>query len=455
MKTIQYNCRTFLNHRNQVIVRVRWNKRKYEHGFSIGLHADPLKWNTDSQRPVRGSTHIIGKERNPSRVINDRIDAYLKAIEEAFAEFGYNDMVPEVKDLREVVEEKVGKVAGADTTDDSVPEKSLEEIFKEFLVVGAKERDWTDVVHYKYEQVWKQLIACDPNVSLETLNKDKMIELKEWYVNIKKDRNRTITKQFRILKSFLRWMKANGYPVQDSAIEYKPHLTVTKKNVTYLTHKELMQFFNYKFPAHLKYLDRARDLFCFMALASLRYSDLAQLKKAHITSRGIDLYTKKTSDHITIPIIEDAQKLLDKYADYESEDGSLFPVPSAQKLNDYIKAAAKRAGLDREVVDTYYIGTQRFDEVHKFHEIIGCHDGRRTFVCCSLAFGIPASVVMSITGHKDYESMKPYIEIANDTKRLEMDKWNGKELKINILNHLETFDADKLKQVYEFVKTLA
>ncbi len=36
-----------------------------------------------------------------------------------------------------------------------------------------------------------------------------------------------------------------------------------------------------------------------------------------------------------------------------------------------------------------------------------------------------------------------------------MDKWNGKELKINILNHLETFDADKLKQVYEFVKTLA
>ena len=245
MKTIQYNCRTFLNHRNQVIVRVRWNKRKYEHGFSIGLHADPLKWNTDSQRPVRGSTHIIGKERNPSRVINDRIDAYLKAIEEAFAEFGYNDMVPEVKDLREVVEEKVGKVAGADTTDESVPEKSLEEIFKEFLVVGAKERDWTNVVHYKYEQVWKQLIACDPNVSLETLNKDKMIELKEWYVNIKKDRNRTITKQFRILKSFLRWMKANGYPVQDSAIEYKPHLTVTKKNVTYLTHKELMQFIQF------------------------------------------------------------------------------------------------------------------------------------------------------------------------------------------------------------------
>ena len=88
--------------------------------------------------------------------------------------------------------------------------------------------------------------------------------------------------------------------------------SVTKKNVTYLTFKELMQFFNHKFSPNNKYLERARDLFCFMAFTSLRYSDLAQLKKAHITTRGIDLYTKKTSDHLTIPIIDNAQKIIDK-----------------------------------------------------------------------------------------------------------------------------------------------
>lgn len=117
--------------------------------------------------------------------------------------------------------------------------KTLSEIFNMFLVEGARERDWTSVVHYKYEQIWKQLMGCDPEVTLETLDKDKMVELKEWYVR-HNYRNRTITKQFRILKSFLRWMKANGYPVLDSAIGYTPHLTVTKKNVTYLTYKELM-----------------------------------------------------------------------------------------------------------------------------------------------------------------------------------------------------------------------
>jgi len=130
-------------------------------------------------------------------------------------------------------------------------------------------------------------------------------------------------------------------------------------------------------------------------------------------------------------------------------------VPSSQKLNDYIKEAAKLAGLDREVIYTYYIGTERYDDVHKLHEILSCHDGRRTFVCCSLAFGIPAAIVMSITGHKDYESMKPYIEIANDTKQIEMEKWNSNETKINIMNKLEKLDKDELMQVYEFVKTLA
>lgn len=455
MKKIKFNKRTFLNAKNQIVIRVRWNNKKSEVGFSVGMTVDPMKWDPETQRPMRASTHIVGNTRITSRDINERIKEFLDTIDEAFAEYEIRNMVPESDELRELVNEKLGRVKIVEEQEESAPkEKTLQEIFNKFLIEGSKERDWTRVVHYKYEQIWKQLMGCDPKVTLETLDKAKMIQLKEWYVK-HNYRNRTITKQFRILRSFLRWMKANGYPVKDSAIEYKLHLTVTKKNVTYLTYKELMQFYNYKFSPKHRYLDRARDLFCFMAFTSLRYSDLAQLKKAHITSKGIDLYTKKTSDHITIPIIDKAQEIINKYRDYQPEDGCLLPVPSAQKLNDYIKLAAKEAGLDREIVNTYFIGTERYDEVNKFYDIISCHDGRRTFVCCSLAFGIPASVVMSITGHKDYESMKPYIEIANDTKRFEMDKWNGKELKISIAELIDKFDEEKLKKVYEYAKTLA
>lgn len=62
---------------------------------------------------------------------------------------------------------------------------------------------------------------------------------------------------------------------------------------------------------------------------------------------------------------------------------------------------------------------------------------------------------MSCTGHKDYQSMKPYIEVGNDTQKLELGKWNGKATKVDIIAALEDLDADKLEQVYDFVKSIA
>lgn len=167
------------------------------------------------------------------------------------------------------------------------------------------------------------------------------------------------------------------------------------------------------------------------------------------------MYTQKTNDKITIPIIENAQKIIDKYSWYHSENGTIFPVPSNQKLNDYLKEAAELAGLDREIVETYFIGTQRHEEIHKFYETISCHDGRRTFVCCSLALGISPTVVMSCTGHSDYESMKPYIEVADETQKMQMEKWNTHQYKSGIIESLEKMTPAQLKEIYEHIRSIA
>jgi hypothetical protein len=50
--------------------------------------------------------------------------------------------------------------------------------------------------------------------------------------------------------------------------------------------------------------------------------------------------------------------------------------------------------------------------------------------------------------------MKPYIEIANETKRYELDKWNGKEWKIRITELIDKFDEAKLRKVYEYANKL-
>lgn len=44
MIEINHSCRAFLNNKGQVVIRVRWNNRKDEVGFSVGCNADPDKW---------------------------------------------------------------------------------------------------------------------------------------------------------------------------------------------------------------------------------------------------------------------------------------------------------------------------------------------------------------------------------------------------------------------------
>ena len=50
MIEINHSCRAFLNNKGQVVIRVRWNNRKDEVGFSVGCNADPDKWDKENQR---------------------------------------------------------------------------------------------------------------------------------------------------------------------------------------------------------------------------------------------------------------------------------------------------------------------------------------------------------------------------------------------------------------------
>ena len=50
------------------------------------------------------------------------------------------------------------------------------------------------------------------------------------------------------------------------------------------------------------------------------------------------------------------------------------------------------------------------------HEVLGTHAARRTFVVHALEEGMSPEMVMTFTGHADYDTMKPYIAMT-DKKR--------------------------------------
>lgn len=451
MKKMNFNTRAYVTKIGQLMIRVRWNSKRNEVAFSVGYTIDPMKWDSTKQLVKANTTHYISGKTVYAREINNAIRTFLGCIEEVFTEYSLHNEMPGNADLKELVNEKLGRNK-LKVVEDGNTEKTLKDIFSEFLQLRPKEGCWSLQSQYKYEQMWNQLMGCDSNITLEGLNQSKMLELVNWY--IKNDyHNYTITKQFRTLKSFLRWAVRHGYKIQPGVLEFKPNLKMVHRTVTYLKYKELMHFFEYEFPKEKEYLSKARDMFCFMAFTSLRYSDLAKLRPSNIIDGYLDFCTEKTDDKLRIALNEHAQKIIDKYTWYKGD--TVFPVPSNQKLNDYLKEAAKLAGLDREITQVYFKGNTRHEDTYKFWEQISCHDARRTFVCCSLALGIPASVVMSATGHSDYESMKPYIEVADETQKLEMDKWNTHQYKSSIIEKLDKMGSEQLKKLFEYVKEIA
>ena len=64
---------------------------------------------------------------------------------------------------------------------------------------------------------------------------------------------------------------------------------------------------------------------------------------------------------------------------------------------------------------------------------------------------------MSCTGHSTYNAMKPYIEVADETQRLELAKWdkadNQCDIRSDIAQKLEGVDEATLKKVLELLKS--
>lgn len=242
----------------------------------------------------------------------------------------------------------------------------------------------------------------------------------------------TVRKHFSNLKWFLRWAIRKGICKEDAILKYRPKYKEIRKPVIYLTHPELQKLYTFEVPAagtEVKLTDmngneytkkvelagalsRARDLFCFCAWSSLRYSDMAALRRSDIHGDFIEITTQKTYDRLRIPLNNHTREILDKYKDYCDPRGLALPVISNQKMNDYLKEICELCGFNEPVTQTYYRGGERVEDTRPKWALITTHAARRSFVCLALGLGISPNVVMKFTGHSDYNAMKPYIAIA-------------------------------------------
>lgn len=436
---ILYNLRTYVHDLNgSVMVRVRWEHKTRTVVFACGVFAETSKWDSDQQRAKKNTVHVVNGHSCSAREINASIAELREIIEEAFKDFGHDSHSPSAMELKERVKGKLAelhpKIENKSLSDGSLFDgiihgKSLTTVFDEFIADKKDGMKWgSNYTEYHYIQIRNNITefinssdrySC---VMVRDIDTHFLNELKRWYVN-NKYYNKTTNKHFSNLKTVLRWAKAKGYPVRDDALLYKTELDDPQKVVVYLYQDELTQLLEYPFPEG-GHLDMIRDLFCFMVLTSLRISDLKNLRKTDVIEDTIRIYTKKTHKKVLISITERTRKIINKYKDIIPGE-RLFRVLSDQKMNDGIKEAAKKAGLNRLITEVHGEGKSVIQETHPLHETLSCHDARKTFVCISLRLGIPAEVVMKSTGHTNYAALKPYMEIMDESVTEQMQKWDS------------------------------
>lgn len=260
-------------------------------------------------------------------------------------------------------------------------------------------------------------------MTIDEFDQDSLLKY-QLYLQSLNFQNSTIKKKISHLKWFLRWAEKKNYLTNNQFKFFRPRLKSAAKQIIFLNRDELTKIINVKIPKSKLYLERVRDVFLFQCFTGLRYSDVENLRKSDIKHNRIEITTVKTTDNLVIELNKRSKEILDKYQDFEPDSFRALPVITNQKMNEYLKELAQLADISEPVRKTYFKGNKRIDEILPKWQVLTSHAGRRTFICNALSLGIPPQVVMKWTGHSDYRSMKPYIDVADNVKSSAMQKFD-------------------------------
>jgi len=202
----------------------------------------------------------------------------------------------------------------------------------------------------------------------------------------------------------------------DKEIILKDPFKNFKGRKTKLVKKPLSTQELYELERHYFTTDRlniVRDVFVFQCYTGLAYIDAYQLRKADIKD-GIDgnlwimSERQKTNSTTNVPLLPQALQIIEKYKDHPLcvQRGTVLPVSSNQKMNEYLKEIAILCG---------------------FPFTLNTHMARRTFgSTVTLNNNVPINVVKELLGHASVKQTEAYAITEQATIGREMSLLNKK-----------------------------
>lgn len=244
-------------------------------------------------------------------------------------------------------------------------------------------------------------------IQFSDINLDFFENLYDYAMDIAEIENNTFSSYISKFKSFLEWANTKKYYTGTDYKEYS--FSEKEKNVICLEVAEFEVLFNHDFKNDR--LNKAKDLYCFSCVTGLRFADISTLKHEHFQGEYIVKNISKTKENDRIPILPEAQIILDRY-----KGNLLYPLPklSNVKLNKYIKECCKLVEINETAIKFRYRGAEVIQEPHPKYELITVHTARKTFISLCIHKGMEPFYIKRITGHKKEATFERYVKLSDN-----------------------------------------
>lgn len=389
--------------------RVRWNGQHNEFATTIPYLIDQERWIVSESRCKKNSFH----DGVTASMVNRLVEKYESAAREVMTEFFQNGVVPTNEEFKRAFVRLTS------------PEQEKTDTVADILVRYIKEQrvasSWSHNTIQNKQSLLANVKTYMPDATLSCLSESSVLRFVQQLINDGYV-NETIKKKLRQFSAFVNWANKKELCSVDTSI-FSLHLKSPdelKEAIIYLDWSELMSVYDISLSGVYA---EVRDMFCFGCFTGLRYSDIVKVRQKHIYNEAIHIITEKTSKPTVIELNDYSRTIVERHRNNDPESPLFFPHPN-QVCNRYVKDIAKKAGVCNEILKVCYNGNRRIEETMPKYEALTMHAARRTFVVTALTLGIEPSIIMRWTGHRNYETMKPYIAIVETAKRAAMDKFN-------------------------------
>lgn len=307
-------------------------------------------------------------------------------------------------------------------------------------------RNWSDGTQTKWLTFCALVKDSDIfSTTQDIANPSKVSAFVEYLRRDRTQKDTTVSKYFAMLCRVVRFGERCGDFASGASDLLKDGEKFTKiaQPVIYLEKEELLRFiafdcskvegktYNFSGSAHQlnpSTLEKVRDLFCFCALTSLRFSDGIALTWGAVANDKLTVTTLKTADTLTIALNDKAKSILDKRRGAVSSidpEARVFEPVNNVTANSYLKVLGYLCGVSSPIARTFVKNGKRTTETQPKYNLLSTHAARRTFIVTALSLGIAPAVVMKFTGHSNYAAMRPYIDITQTAQAEAMEKFNA------------------------------